>query len=260
MRASTVKHYVFYTNADEKGDIEWPEDDDVEYGIHTKSAAKSAIGSYIWVISGRGAPKEFSLCYSFLAEKAEPLAEGKGNRISGEQGAHFDPPWRLNEEPWLAALHRTQFWSLGLFELQSDEVIEGLVGLLDNLADEDVIDGGELPSLELVNGFLEEAVGICLSHSQKERLERLQSAPTLPERIEVITTAFLRNPDVIAEVLHRAKGICGKCGKPAPFTRKSNGTPYLEVHHWIPLSEGGEDTVENAGALCPNCHRQAHHG
>jgi len=34
----------------------------------------------------------------------------------------------------------------------------------------------------------------------------------------------------------------------------------LEVHHKVPLAEGGDDTVENAIALCPNCHRHAHYG
>ncbi|HXU34436.1 MAG TPA: HNH endonuclease [Thermoanaerobaculia bacterium] len=34
----------------------------------------------------------------------------------------------------------------------------------------------------------------------------------------------------------------------------------MEVHHRIRLAYGGEDTVENAVALCPNCHREAHHG
>lgn len=33
-----------------------------------------------------------------------------------------------------------------------------------------------------------------------------------------------------------------------------------EVHHKVPLSAGGDDTVENAIALCPNCHRKAHFG
>ncbi len=27
-----------------------------------------------------------------------------------------------------------------------------------------------------------------------------------------------------------------------------------------PLSQGGEDTIAHAAALCPNCHREAHHG
>nr|WP_275041241.1 HNH endonuclease signature motif containing protein [Halomonas meridiana] len=46
----------------------------------------------------------------------------------------------------------------------------------------------------------------------------------------------------------------------APFNRKSDGSPYLEVHHRKPLAEGGDDTVANAIALCPNCHRAAHYG
>ncbi|WP_415874108.1 HNH endonuclease [Domibacillus aminovorans] len=49
--------------------------------------------------------------------------------------------------------------------------------------------------------------------------------------------------------------IISSCGHEAPFLHASNGTPYLEVHHVIPLSKGGDDTVVNAQSLCPNCHR-----
>ena len=73
-------------------------------------------------------------------------------------------------------------------------------------------------------------------------------------------TVFKRNPDVIAEVLERASGKCEYCNKPAPFKRASDGTPYLEVHHEIFLSQGGDDSVDNAVALCPNCHKEAHFG
>jgi 5-methylcytosine-specific restriction protein A len=61
-------------------------------------------------------------------------------------------------------------------------------------------------------------------------------------------------------VLERASGICEQCNEDAPFKRKKDGTPYLEVHHRIPLSEGGFDTVGNAIAVCPNCHRELHYG
>ena len=37
-----------------------------------------------------------------------------------------------------------------------------------------------------------------------------------------------------------------------------DGTHYLEVHHIDQLAKGGADTVENAVALCPNCHRKMH--
>lgn len=93
-----------------------------------------------------------------------------------------------------------------------------------------------------------------------ERQRRLKASPKHAKRIEVQSSAFVRNPDVIAEVLERAGGVCEECRNPAPFVRKSDGTPYLEVHHVIQLAVGGEDTVENAIALCPNCHRKRHFG
>lgn len=78
--------------------------------------------------------------------------------------------------------------------------------------------------------------------------------------METIVTVFKRNPDVVAEVLIRAKGKCESCGKPAPFKRRKDDKPYLEVHHKVFLSNGGDDTVENAEALCPNCHKEKHFG
>lgn len=89
---------------------------------------------------------------------------------------------------------------------------------------------------------------------------RLNDAQTIPERIQVTSMGFRRNPDAIIAVLRRANGVCEDCGCPAPFTRRSDGTPFLEVHHKVQLSQGGEDTVANAVALCPNCHRRAHFG
>lgn len=104
----------------------------------------------------------------------------------------------------------------------------------------------------------EQSVREALKSSSARRRARLAKASPLPRRIEVVTTVFERNPDMVAEVLLRAKGICEKCKRPAPFLRRSDKSPYLEVHHRISLGEGGEDTVANAIALCPNCHRAAH--
>ena len=76
-----------------------------------------------------------------------------------------------------------------------------------------------------------------------------------------ITTSeqYERDPRVVAHAEKRANGICELSNQPAPFTRE-NGSPFLEVHHIIPLSEGGEDVVHNVAALSPNCHREAHYG
>jgi len=105
-----------------------------------------------------------------------------------------------------------------------------------------------------------EAVQRSLKDTPERRRRRLAVAPTRPIRITAPCQIFLRNADVVAEVMLQAKGICGGCGQKAPFLRKSDNTPYLEVHHKKPLAQGGEDTVANAIALCPNCHRRRHFG
>lgn len=92
------------------------------------------------------------------------------------------------------------------------------------------------------------------------RQKRLAEAPKKPEQVQIVSKGFKRNQDVIVAVLQRAKGICEHCGHLAPFTRKKDDSPYLEVHHWVLLSNNGDDTVENAAALCPNCHKGFHYG
>lgn len=106
---------------------------------------------------------------------------------------------------------------------------------------------------------LEKSVENSKRDTSKARQARLKTAPKKPEQKIVQSVQHKRNPDVIAEVLARADGICECCKKEAPFKTKK-GEPYLEVHHKIPLAEDGDDIVENAEALCPNCHREKHYG
>ena len=107
---------------------------------------------------------------------------------------------------------------------------------------------------------LDDAVVSSLKLPASERQNRLANAPKTPAKVLVVSEQFVRNPDVVAEVLLRAGKHCERCGSLAPFSRRRDGSPYLEVHHKRPLSKGGDDTVENAVALCPNCHRFEHHG
>lgn len=92
------------------------------------------------------------------------------------------------------------------------------------------------------------------------RKQRISSAPKIPKKITVTSYLYERSTDIIAEALVRASGVCEKCKKPAPFIRKKDNTPYLEVHHKVRLADGGEDTMKNVIALCPNCHRNEHFG
>lgn len=117
----------------------------------------------------------------------------------------------------------------------------------------------ELTEYEYRDNF-ESLVKSSMADDNIKRQKRLASARVIPDTQNVVSKIFVRNPDVVAEVLIRSGGICQGCKNTAPFLRASDNTPYLEVHHRVPLSKGGEDTVENALALCPNCHRERHFG
>jgi hypothetical protein len=79
-----------------------------------------------------------------------------------------------------------------------------------------------------------------------------------PRQLEVNGKAWERDRCVRAAVLVRANGICEFCG--CPGFRTFGGQTYLETHHVVPLSEGGPDHERNVVAICPNDHREAHHG
>ncbi|MBI1930628.1 HNH endonuclease [Candidatus Poribacteria bacterium] len=58
--------------------------------------------------------------------------------------------------------------------------------------------------------------------------------------------------DVRKRVLHEA-GY--KCGNPVCRTILT-----LDIHHLVPVADGGPDDPENLLALCPNCHALHHKG
>lgn len=93
------------------------------------------------------------------------------------------------------------------------------------------------------------------------RERALQAALTTPQ---VAGTAarrslYKRSGAVRRYVLARAGGVCESCGEPAPFVT-AKGEPYLEPHHTRRLSDGGPDNPRFVGAVCPDCHREIHHG
>lgn len=79
-----------------------------------------------------------------------------------------------------------------------------------------------------------------------------------PTKSGRVVQEFARSPAVVGEVLRIAAGRCELCECAAPFLR-ADGSPYLEVHHVQTLADEGADTVNNAVALCPTCHRLLHY-
>lgn len=161
--------------------------------------------------------------------------------------------------------------SNGYIIMSKDEIINNIDDNIDRLKDFSFyerienIDGYELftDTIDVYSDKLDLAINESMSRSSKERLARIKAKSTNQLKITVTTSIYDRDPDIIAETLFNANGFCGCCKHEAPFLRARgirSGTPYLEVHHKIPMAEGGKDSLENTIALCPNCHRKAHFG
>jgi hypothetical protein len=102
---------------------------------------------------------------------------------------------------------------------------------------------------------LEESTGADLASIRQNALE------VSPESnvTETNTKRSSRSDRIKAYVRLRANGMCECCDEIAPFMSR-NGEPYLEVHHIDEVSKGGEDSIFNTAAICPNCHSEITHG
>ncbi|WP_338828322.1 HNH endonuclease signature motif containing protein [Bradyrhizobium sp. 27S5] len=119
--------------------------------------------------------------------------------------------------------------------------------------------GGAIPVLTE-----EQARVIEGSHAEKARQltdnelkARAKMAKGKPATRTAQTTAYVRDAAVAEYAKRLANGKCDLCEMPAPFQNGKN-EHYLECHHIVWLAKGGEDTIANTVALCPNCHRKMH--
>ena len=85
-----------------------------------------------------------------------------------------------------------------------------------------------------------------------------ENTPVPPERTLSSVASYRRSALVRSKVLLRSQGRCEWCGEFGFIT--SGGAYYLETHHIVSLSDNGSDDETNVTALCPNHHREAHHG
>jgi len=257
-----MKYYYAYHGPKNDKDFEW----EFGYGLTSKSKRdKVAIGSKVIVIQKPAKASKFRLCGVFeITKHYDDITNVFPYRFELENKSKLSEYIVLNdtklsdELPVISGGNKgwsnfqKHFCAQGItFQKHIEpEVSEILMSFLD-FQDE---------TFDSVLDVFREKVIRSSKSSQHERQKRLKSAIAKPTWKTVSTIVYNRNPDVVAEVLYRAKDNCEKCHQAAPFTRKSDGTPYLEVHHKIPLAKGGDDTVENAIAICPNCHREAHYG
>src|SRR5579859_2165215 len=61
------------------------------------------------------------------------------------------------------------------------------------------------------------------------------------------TTRALRE-----EAIKQSRDRCAICG------RSLEGGKLAQLHHIVPIGNGGSNSLQNLQVLCPNCHRLAH--
>jgi hypothetical protein len=105
---------------------------------------------------------------------------------------------------------------------------------------------------ELDDGDLKEA-----SLAELRRWALLKSSSTASSSSRLVTQRR-RERGIKLYALKRAEGACEFCKSNAPF-RNEKGNPYLECHHITELANEGADHINQVLAICPNCHRRAHH-
>ena len=81
-----------------------------------------------------------------------------------------------------------------------------------------------------------------------------------PKRRPQETTAYDRDPIVVALRKRLSNYRCEVDGCQSEQFQVKSGEVFVEVHHLVPLADGGPDVLENTVALCPTHHRLLHHG
>jgi len=115
----------------------------------------------------------------------------------------------------------------------------------------------ELPDKEIVEAAEVKGTKRARKMSDEELKERAKTSSGRVGRRNTSTVHYQRDAFVAEYAKRWANGICQLCEQEAPF-ENINREPYLETHHIEWLAHGGEDTIYNTVALCPNCHKKMH--
>ena len=99
--------------------------------------------------------------------------------------------------------------------------------------------------------------GIDLLDEEAKETRSIDLAKETPEKKEYIIETYVRNVKWVKKAKETFGYHCLFHNCRNTFLRE-DGTPYIEVHHIIPLCHGGEDAIWNLSVLCAHHHSMAH--
>lgn len=112
--------------------------------------------------------------------------------------------------------------------------------------------------------FVEEVDHVFRSNIGRKNIAN-QPKPLKENEKKYYGSKIARDPSVAANALCNADFKCELCPEHKTFIRKSNGKPYTEPHHLIPMKFQKDfnvsiDVENNIVSLCSNCHNLLHYG
>ena len=196
---------------------------------------------------------------AFVALQIGRAVGGVYNKVMNFR--HLDP--RDKREGMSAASDGDQrvwdeFYDVARAELRLGELnaeFERLWGREESATDADAISEEERFD-ERARALEREGLPSLLARYNQEAGKR----PKRPRATPASTRVFERSPLVVAIARTRASHKCEVPGCQHSAFLCADGRMYSEVHHIVPLGEGGEDTPANVACVCPAHHREAHVG
>jgi hypothetical protein len=134
-----MRHFVQYHNPDSMGPFQ--RRGGRRCGIRTNKPVKQLRGDFVWLITGEGTPRMYSLCEAFVVEHIDEKPGPLGNEAKGH-GLAFKRPILIDKKPWFELLRRrTGNFGFGLQRIKDQEVIRGLMELLSTDVDDSALPG-----------------------------------------------------------------------------------------------------------------------
>jgi len=124
-----MKDYIVYHNPDVMG-VEVTNADG--RSVVTNKKVGDVRGSRIWLLTGQGSPRSFSLRSYFIVEEIESgIGDGFETRLSGVTGEVFDPMLPLNDEVWFDDFKQSQGnFGFGFQTVSEARFIQGFEALV----------------------------------------------------------------------------------------------------------------------------------
>jgi len=120
-----MRNFIAYHNPDAMG---YPASEIDTLSVMTNKAPSHAQGSRVWLITGEGRPRSFSLCGYFIVDAVEPSYDSRFQTCNrGNAGSLFDSMPCLDAEPWFDEFKRSQGnFSLRFQPITDQRFIAGL--------------------------------------------------------------------------------------------------------------------------------------